>query len=127
MILRNGENICSVGPDRSMSSFNKRRSRRETCPTSPRIGIHYLRLWCLLDPFSARSFSVHGTSAAAARRWPAAAYTERGRCSPSKKFLPLTLPITRASFCLPLSLFLIRHSSFSRFQIFLSTIVDHNK
>lgn len=127
MILRNGENICSVGPDRSMSSFNKRRSRRETCPTSPRIGIHYLRLWCLLDPFSARSFSVHGTSAAAARRWPAAAYTERGRCSPSKKFLPLTLPITRASFCLPLSLFLIRHSSFSRFQIFLSIIVDHNK
>lgn len=127
MILRNGENICSVGPDRSMSSFNKRRSRRETCPTSPRIGIHYLRLWCLLDPFSARSFSVHGTSAAAARRWPAAAYTERGRCSPSKKFLPLTLPITRASFCLSLSLFLIRHSSFSRFQIFLSTIVDHNK
>lgn len=122
MILRNGENICSVGPDRSMSSFNKRRSRRETCLTSPRIGIHYLRLWCLLDPFSARSFSVHGTSAAAARRWPAAAYTERGRCSPSKKFLPLTLPITRASFCLS---HFPRYSSFSRFQIFFHRIMDH--
>lgn len=102
-----------------MSSFNERRLRCETCPTSARIGIHYPRLWCLVDPFSARSFLVHGTSAAAARRWPAAAYTERGRCLPSKKLLHLALPITRASFCLshsPLSL--PRLPSFVSLQFF---------